>query len=1317
MADDSPYLNVTETARLLGVHPNTVRNWVATGMLVSSRLPGTKQNRFAREEVMRLVESRGAAAASIAPLLRTDEPELASASRLTEWAAHDDAKGAFPELMRRLLSQTPGVTNIDIRAHEGIAAPGWDGSATSSGSPYLPAGELRFEFGTDKDSKHKAQADYDKRVSALPKDNNAVFVFATPRSWAGGRGWASERAGEKQWAGVKVIDAHVLEGWLQETPAVHYWLSERLGFRPRDAQTLARWWESFQARVDPAIPPPFFAAGRDSQVKELLSSLTGAGAGGVIATVRAPWRDEALAFVHAALVTEPALANRAVVVTDEAAWTRLVASREPMILIPQFENANLKAAEDGGHRVILVAGLDEPVRRGKAIELPKVDRDAARHSLAGLGLGSDSAESIVALARRSMPAMFRSLARDPRAMPAWSLDERTSALLAPLVLAGSWESSVGDGELLQQLTGVGVDEIQRTLKSLAKRADTPFVVSGGLWRLASPEEAAFLLLRDIDPDVLDRWADLVPQALLREDPRESMGAVERMTADFKGGDVAAYSRTLREHLAAGLALAAASAADLPVDLHMQARVDRIVHRLMDAASKDGSGATWARLSGHLPLLAEASPEVLLDAMEADLASPPSLLATLFRDSDGDGDLFGPSSPHPSLLWALETLCWAPEHFGRAAALLAKLAAIDPGGRLSNRPLESLANVTSGWIAHSGATTRDKLDVIKRALEIAPNVGWSLLMELWPGGHKMISVPPRATYRDWAPPSQPVTYADWGLFVHELVELAITAAEESAERWSQLVPKFDDVPSNERRSLTDTFQRVAERSSWNADERYGAWEALDAEITRHEAHPTADWVMKPDGLQALKELAAALEPTHDPRRHSSLFGWRAPVPGLRLGDSGYDEALSALQRRAIEDVLGGGVSELESLVVDVKQPHTVGVHLAQIPAAPEASIVAWLDSDSSNLREAAAAYARLKIYDNGIGWLQSVLSQERALSDQARSSLMTAVPFEKRFWTAVDGMEGDLRSAYWSSVSYYGVPKGERAEGVGVLLENVRPWQAVGLLSGMLHDKQTPETDLVKRALRGVLESQGAIDERQMSGYYIETLLEYLEAKAPDDPDLPRLEFLFFRLTHDHQPSGALYRKLSADPDEFVELVKLVFRAEGEPKRKLTDKDQAFAGLGWSVLHEWSLLPGLRPDGTIDGQHLAAWIRSARLALADSGRASIGDELIGRVLASSPAGQDAAWPAEEVRDIVETLLNARIELGLRIGRTNQRGVTSRGIYDGGDQERALEKDYREMAARIATRWPRSARILRDIADHYKGEAAFHDADAERWGDQG
>jgi hypothetical protein len=47
-------LNVRDTARDLGVHENTIRNWEARGLLRAVRLPGSGFRRFAVEDVERL---------------------------------------------------------------------------------------------------------------------------------------------------------------------------------------------------------------------------------------------------------------------------------------------------------------------------------------------------------------------------------------------------------------------------------------------------------------------------------------------------------------------------------------------------------------------------------------------------------------------------------------------------------------------------------------------------------------------------------------------------------------------------------------------------------------------------------------------------------------------------------------------------------------------------------------------------------------------------------------------------------------------------------------------------------------------------------------------------------------------------------------------------------------------------------------------------------------------------------------------------------------------------------------------------------------
>ncbi len=47
-------LSVRETARRLGVHENTVRNWEERGLLQAIRLPGSGYRRFDLAEVERL---------------------------------------------------------------------------------------------------------------------------------------------------------------------------------------------------------------------------------------------------------------------------------------------------------------------------------------------------------------------------------------------------------------------------------------------------------------------------------------------------------------------------------------------------------------------------------------------------------------------------------------------------------------------------------------------------------------------------------------------------------------------------------------------------------------------------------------------------------------------------------------------------------------------------------------------------------------------------------------------------------------------------------------------------------------------------------------------------------------------------------------------------------------------------------------------------------------------------------------------------------------------------------------------------------------
>ena len=59
------------------------------------------------------------------------------------------------------------------------------------------------------------------------------------------------------------------------------------------------------------------------------------------------------------------------------------------------------------------------------------------------------------------------------------------------------------------------------------------------------------------------------------------------------------------------------------------------------------------------------------------------------------------------------------------------------------------------------------------------------------------------------------------------------------------------------------------------------------------------------------------------------------------------------------------------------------------------------------------------------------------------------------------------------------------------------------------------------------------------------------------------------------------------------------------------------------------------------------------------------------------------------------------------------MTSRGLESGGAQEEALVDKYRSDAEEFKARWPRTAAILRRIADGYRAEARRNEDNAERF----
>ena len=1169
--DVPSYLSVRETAVRLGVHENTVRNWVREGILASARLPGTKFHRFDSRDVERLRQQRGATVASVERERRTIGPELVDASQLHQWAATRDAQAKFPELLRRLLASTSGVTSVSARAGEGVSLSGWDGRADSNGTAFLPRGHLFLEFGVGRNPKAKADEEYEKRrgrpLDATPGES--VFVFVTPRRWLGAAGWAAGRRDEAFFGDVRVLDADDLEGWLQTTPAVHHWISEQLGRRPRDAETLEGWWGRFQSRTAPSLPGALFLAGRETERKQLTEFF---GAAPNVVAVQATWRDEAIAFVCATIecLVPPYRAQPPLVVLSAEVWERVVVQPGRMTLLPLFDDPDIAAATGRGHHVVSALGRDQ-VAKGSKIALPPPHRQAASEALGMVGVGSERSYRLAALARRSMPSLVRSLARDPRrSRPRWA-QPPFAAVIAPLCLLGAWAASDSDREIVSRMVEEPWPQVERALTQWLTTDDPPFVRSGPQWHLASPEEA-FLVLRDaITTSDLGRWHEQAIAVLLEVDPTLDLAPEEQPMAGALGV-ARSHSSVLRRGIAEGVALIGSIEGDILADGTTGAdHAGAVVREILTRANADESDGIWPSLADILPLLAEAAPEVFLDAIRYDLDRPSPLLRAMFQDGEQASWLYT-SSPHTSLLWALETLCWSSEWILEASRTLARLAQVDPGGRLSNRPLESLQGALVGWIPHTSATLMQKVGVIETICRQMPDTGWPLLFKLWPQAHAMSSVPSGPRFRDWRPEHLTVSLAEWTEFVGHLVRLSIELAGTDPERWAQLAEHLGPLPPADKDCVLGFLEQVIRPDSLDPHEALLVWERVHAEISRHRSFPAAEWSMDNGPLLRLEAIAARLEPS-TVARFGYLFDWHPDLPEIDVEDhAAYDEKLMQLRVEAVREALDEGSADSLGALA---QRSAVPAHLGWVvgAVAPEdltPAMLCWLDSDEEKLREVAATWASRRLQDQGLPWLHAVLSRPEMTIPSRRVTLVLSAPATREVWDALREIDEDLWDAYWRGMNPWRVEPDDEEYAAQQLITRDRAWAAVDLLamaSRRTADRNAPiPLRLVEAVLDEALRSDPSGTPSQTLGYAVGQLLDYLEAEGADAEKLAGYEFTFFRLLEHHRQPRALFGAMGSDPSLFVDLVNRVYRGKNESKRQLDASEEALARHAWWVLH-------------------------------------------------------------------------------------------------------------------------------------------------------
>lgn len=1263
-------------------------------------------------------------------------PLLVDASDIVTWSNRLDAKARLPQLVRRLMFATleNAIPAIDVRAGEGVSFGGWDGIIqTIKGNAFVPDGVSVWEFGTDGKIKIKADRDYEKRTAnplgITPAE--ATYVATTSRRWRNKQKWSQKKREQGLWRDVRAYDADDIETWLELAPSVHLWISSHLGRNPGSAEDLATYWETWSTVTDPPIPSTLVVAGREAGVRAVTNWL--AAAPGAIA-VQAATSEEAVAFIAASFGTLPAADcerafARAVVVYDLAAWQRLTAAGQQLLLIPMFgDRSRTPAAVGRGHHIALPLGANEQPL-ANTTELPRVHRQKAKAVFASTGLPETQAEEHASLARSGLAVLRRRIAIQPTVLvPAWAAPEVGRALV-PALLSGRWDdSSPADQSVIAAIAGSPYAEYRKILERWAREADPPIRRTGSVWTLSAKDDAWSLLSRFITDDDLQRFEIQVLQAIGELDPQYELVLAERPYAPIRNL-VPRHSRALRSALADTLAVMVAANDVFPLaaaSVSGEEVAQRIVSELLRRAT---TWQAWASLSDQLQPLAEAAPDIFLVAVDRDLSGDRPVLAGLFADES----VFLVRSPHSNLLWALEALAWCPTYLSQAALALARLCRIDPHAESVNgsRPRRSLREFFLIWHPSTAARLEQRMEVIDRLREMENEVAWRLMVDALPNAMTIAMSTAKPRRRDWVLDEEPqVTYKELFQATREIVHRMRLDVGMQGSRWKDLIKILNTVPESDYESIVEDLSRLDPNAMRSEDQKI-VRDTLRSFLARHREYQDTDWAISSEKLSLLDEVYARFDSTDPIERYRWIFDKGARVPNKKSDEdlSSEIDALEQAQFEAIQDVLHQrGLAAVFALAEQAERPIYVGFALGRVDldlANEEEVLRHAVGSGVRPLRELGSGFLAGRVRALGIEWLRAVTSRPlwADWNSSQRTDYYLVMPYERTTWIAVAEESVSIQREYWERAPLFGGSSREDHAFVDHELLRLKLFaRLIDFLAARSHT--TPnllDVDMVMTALQCAATDGDGINLptwRELA-YDVSRLLDVLEKSSiADDERLGTLEWVYFPLVRHYRPANALHRLLGRDARSYVELLKCACKARNQEATALSPAMQARALSADELLAEWRRPPGMGDNDSLDGATLKKWVSEARSLAAEADRSEIADYKIGELLAGSPRGSDGIWPHEAVRDLVEALRSEELERGIGIGRYNKRGREMREISVLIRRGRELSAEYRRHAGVVNGRWPRTAILLKRMAERYMHEVRHWetglDLDEDQWG---
>lgn len=639
-----------------------------------------------------------------------------------------------------------------------------------------------------------------------------------------------------------------------------------------------------------------------------------------------------------------------------------------------------------------------------------------------MGLSEDEAEKTTRACGRSVTILQRLRAHANIKRPRWA-DEPSVVNLLPALLSGRWnENNDEDCKILCNLFDADeYSHIESKLQEFLGVDEPPLQKIGEMWTLTAPVDAFQLTAWRLTKSHLERFKESFREVFGRIDPTVEIPPNDWIYYDIKGER--SHSGWLRSGMAEALLLIAERGpnARLTCVRSPQAYVEEVVRGL------PGLNDDWrilASIRDQYAWLLEAAPDPLLKGLEQLLEAKPEDVRRLFEEGEG---IFGGGEMHTGLLWGLETLAWSPEYLTQIALILAKLAKIDPGGRLANRPINSLREIFLWWHPGTNAPLDVKLSALDLILENEAKLGWDLLAGLLPKGGSSVAHPTlKPRWRDFGDlPEEAYTRRGQFDYVSGIVDRALMYVGKNPERWSSVLDSLGEISSEHQAKTLKLLYNIT-KSEASVALKTALWTILRNFVHKHRSFKDADWALPGNILDQLDSILINIAPQDPVERNRWLFDeWFPDLPTFKKDHESHEKELEKLRHQAVKEIL--------------EQEDTKGIiRLGTICKAPgfvASSIIPLIKdlSEVENFINQSISEGEVGIYLpaqisgqalnlHGQAWRDSVFTQAKEVPwpCEVTATLLICWPDERATWDYAAALGEKVEAEYWRRKTVFNI---------------------------------------------------------------------------------------------------------------------------------------------------------------------------------------------------------------------------------------------------------------------------------------------------------